>query len=41
MFENLTAALSVEELAERAAMSPRNFNRVFTRAIGVSPARFV
>lgn len=41
VFENLSAPLTVEELAERAAMSPRNFNRVFTRAIGVSPARFV
>lgn len=41
MFENLSSSLTVEELAERAAMSPRNFNRVFTRSIGVSPARFV
>lgn len=41
VFENLSSPLTVEELAERAAMSPRNFNRVFTRAVGVSPARFV
>lgn len=41
VFENLSSSLTVEELAERAAMSPRNFNRVFTRAVGVSPARFV
>lgn len=41
VFENLSAPLTVEELAGRAAMSPRNFNRVFTRAVGISPARFV
>jgi transcriptional regulator GlxA family with amidase domain len=33
--------LSVETLARRAAMSPRNFARVFTREIGTTPARFV
>lgn len=41
VFDNLSQPLTVEELAEQAAMSPRNFNRVFTRAVGVSPARFV
>ncbi len=41
VFENLSSPLTVEDLAGRAAMSPRNFNRVFTRAVGVSPARFV
>ena len=41
VFENLSAPLTIEELADRAAMSPRHFNRVFTRAVGVSPARFV
>lgn len=41
VFENLSSPLTVDELAERAAMSPRNFNRVFTRAVGISPARFV
>lgn len=41
VFENLSSALTVDELADRAAMSPRHFNRVFTRAVGVSPARFV
>jgi transcriptional regulator GlxA family with amidase domain len=39
--DNLTADLCVENLAERAAMSPRNFTRVFTRETGVSPARYV
>ncbi len=33
--------LSVPALAERVAMSPRNFARVFTREVGVTPARFV
>lgn len=33
--------LSVEALAARVAMSPRNFARVFARATGVTPARFV
>jgi len=41
MLQNLTADLCVENLAERAAMSPRNFTRVFTRETGVSPARYV
>ncbi len=35
------ADLSVETLARRAAMSPRNFARVFTREVGTTPARFV
>jgi len=33
--------LSVERLAERAAMSPRTFARVFSREIGQTPGRFV
>jgi len=33
--------LEVATLARRVAMSPRNFARVFTREIGVTPARFV
>jgi len=39
--ENLTADLSVEKMAERVAMSPRNFTRVFTRETGITPARYV
>ena len=35
------ADLSVEALARRAAMSPRNFCRVFAREIGMTPGRFV
>jgi len=33
--------LSVDALARRAAMSPRNFFRVFVREIGMTPGRFV
>jgi len=33
--------LSVEALARRVTMSPRNFARVFTREVGTTPARFV
>ena len=35
------ADLSVEALARRVAMSPRNFARVFAREAGITPARFV
>lgn len=38
---NLASDLSVEKLAERVAMSPRNFTRVFTRETGTPPARYV
>jgi transcriptional regulator GlxA family with amidase domain len=33
--------LSVESLAKRAHMSPRNFHRVFLREVGMTPGRFV
>ncbi|MBI1815088.1 MAG: GlxA family transcriptional regulator [Deltaproteobacteria bacterium] len=39
--DHLNRDLSVEALADRVAMSPRNFARVFTREVGVTPARFV
>ena len=41
ILDNLTGDLCVEKLAEKVAMSPRNFTRVFTRETGVSPARYV
>jgi transcriptional regulator GlxA family with amidase domain len=41
ILEHLDEDLSVELLAKRTAMSPRNFARVFTREVGVTPARFV
>ncbi|MBR7315251.1 GlxA family transcriptional regulator, partial [Klebsiella pneumoniae] len=39
ILKSLTADLCVERLVERVAMSPRNFTRVFTRDVGVPPAR--
>jgi len=39
--ENLAGDLGVEKLADRAAMSPRNFTRVFVRQTGMTPARFI
>lgn len=38
---NLAGELGVEALATRAAMSPRNFARVFRAETGTTPARFV
>jgi len=35
------ADLSVDVLARRVGMSPRNFARVFAREVGTTPARFV
>jgi transcriptional regulator GlxA family with amidase domain len=39
--ENLAKDLSIEVLAQRATMSPRNFVRVFARELGNTPARYV
>jgi transcriptional regulator GlxA family with amidase domain len=41
MGEHPEADLSIEALARRIAMSPRNFARVFRRDLGTTPARFV
>lgn len=41
MAEHPDADLSVEALARRVGMSPRHFARVFTREVGMTPARFV
>ena len=41
ILENLACDLSIEKLAERIAMSPRNFTRVFTRETGMTPAKYV
>jgi len=38
---NPGADLSVEALAERMAMSPRNFARIFQKETGMTPAKFV
>jgi transcriptional regulator GlxA family with amidase domain len=39
--DNLALDLSVPMLAERVAMSPRNFARVFTKQVGETPARHI
>lgn len=39
--QNLAQSLSVEQLADRAAMSPRNFARLFAQETGVTPAKAV
>lgn len=41
VLENLDRDLSVQALAERVAMSPRNFARVFGREMHVTPGKFV
>ena len=39
--QRLTTRLSVEDLAEASAMSPRNFARAFVREVGMTPAKAV
>src|SRR5262249_59332063 len=39
--DNLNRPLTVEALAERARLSPRQFARIFTRELGISPGRMV
>jgi transcriptional regulator GlxA family with amidase domain len=39
--EHPEADLSVDALARRVAMSPRNFFRVFVREVGMTPGRFI
>jgi transcriptional regulator GlxA family with amidase domain len=41
MADNLAEDLSVDALAARAHMSPRNFARVFRREVGMTPAAYV
>jgi transcriptional regulator GlxA family with amidase domain len=41
MRSHLAEKLTVVELADRLAMSPRNFSRAFARAVGISPAKAV
>jgi transcriptional regulator GlxA family with amidase domain len=41
ILEHPAADLSVEALAKRVAMSPRNFFRVFVRELGMTPGRFI
>jgi transcriptional regulator GlxA family with amidase domain len=39
--EHLGGRLTVERLADRMAMSVRNFERVFTREVGTTPSQYV
>ena len=39
--DNLRKTLTLTEIAQHAAMSPRNFSRVFRRETGLSPAAYV
>jgi transcriptional regulator GlxA family with amidase domain len=41
ILEHPGADLSIGALADRVAMSPRNFFRVFVREVGMTPGRFV
>src|SRR5262245_13372352 len=41
VLDNLQKPLTVPVLAERVAMSPRNFARVFTKEMKTTPAKFV
>ena len=41
ILEHPGADLSVDAMARRASMSPRNFFRIFVREIGMTPGRFV
>lgn len=41
VIDHPAADLSVEALAERLSMSPRNFSRIFLKEVGTTPASFV
>jgi transcriptional regulator GlxA family with amidase domain len=41
IMENLRKKLSVQVLADRVAMSVRNFERVFTRELGRTPSQYI
>jgi transcriptional regulator GlxA family with amidase domain len=41
VLENLNKPLSVQRLAERVTMSPRNFARVFGKEMHITPGKFV
>jgi transcriptional regulator GlxA family with amidase domain len=41
LLDNLREPLTVEQMAARVGMSPRNFARIFAEQVGVTPARFV
>ncbi|MBX7219031.1 MAG: helix-turn-helix domain-containing protein [Blastocatellia bacterium] len=41
LIEHLHEPLTVEDLADQAGMSPRNFARVFARNVGMPPGKFL
>jgi transcriptional regulator GlxA family with amidase domain len=41
IIDNLDKELTVEVLAEKVSMSPRNFARVFLRETGITPAKYI
>jgi len=41
MLEHLDQPLSVDALADRVAMSPRNFARLFAQEVGTTPGRYL
>lgn len=41
VLDHLDEEITVEALAERALMSPRNFARVFLRETGITPAKYI
>jgi len=41
LINHVNESLTVEDLAERCSMSPRNFTRVFLRETGLTPGKYV
>jgi transcriptional regulator GlxA family with amidase domain len=41
IIDHLSEELSINKLAEKASMSPRNFTRQFKKELGVTPAKFI
>jgi transcriptional regulator GlxA family with amidase domain len=39
--EHLQESITVEALAEKVSMSPRNFARIFVRETGITPAKYI
>jgi transcriptional regulator GlxA family with amidase domain len=41
LLEHLKDRITIEQLAEQALMSPRNFARVFVKETGITPAKYI
>lgn len=41
LLEHLKERITIEQLAEKALMSPRNFARVFAKETGITPAKYI